>query len=114
MAVKAKRKIKAKEKVEILDDISGFERTSQYTSSMERHQDFKNLFFSTTQGEKVFREILGMGYILNDTTKFNKYGVDTSATLISTGERKLALAIHGVATVEPPPLPPNKQITRRK
>ena len=113
MVVKAKRKIKAKKKVEIVDDLDVFERISQYESNIERYQDFKNLFFSTVQGEKVFREILGMGYVLNDTTKFNKYGVDINATLISTGERKLALAIHKIATVEPPPPPPTKQTTRR-
>lgn len=108
-----KRKTKAKQKVEI-NDLDMFERSSQYTSVEERHQDFKILFTSTPMGEKVFREILGMGYILNDTTKFNKYGVDTNATLISTGERKLALAIHKTTTVEPPPPPPDKQITRRE
>jgi hypothetical protein len=69
--------------------------------------------FETEQGKKVLREILGMGYILNDNIKINKYGVDTSATLISTGERKLALAIHRITTVEPLTSPPRKQITRR-
>ena len=108
-----KRKTKAKQKVEI-NDLDMFEGASQYTSVEERHQDFKMLFTSTPTGEKVFREILGMGYILNDTTKFNKYGVDTNATLISTGERKLALTIHKIVTVEPPPPPPDKQITRRR
>jgi hypothetical protein len=108
-----KRKTKAKKKVEINDDLDIFERESQYASNVERYQDFKNLFFSTPQGEKVLREILGMGYILNDTIKYNKYGVDQNATLISTGERKLALAIHKLATVEPPPPPPTKQTTRR-
>jgi len=108
-----KRKTKAKQKVE-LNDLDMFEGASQYTSAEERHQDFKMLFTSTPTGEKVFREILGMGYILNDTTKFNKYGVDTNATLISTGERKLALTIHKIVTVEPPPPPPDKQITRRR
>ena len=108
-----KRKTKAKQKVEI-NDLDMFEGASQYTSAEERHQDFKMLFTSTPTGEKVFREILGMGYILNDTTKFNKYGVDTNATLISTGERKLALTIHKIVTVEPPPPPPDKQITRRR
>ena len=108
----ATRKTKAK-KVEINDDLDMFERVSQYETNLERYQDFKEVFFSTPQGEKVLREILGMGYILNDTTKFNKYGVDQAATLISTGERKLALAIHKIATVEPPPPPPAKQTTRR-
>ena len=108
-----KRKTKAKQKVEI-NDLDMFEGASQYTSVEERHQDFKMLFTSTPTGEKLFREILGMGYILNDTTKFNKYGVDTNATLISTGERKLALTIHKIVTVEPPPPPPDKQITRRR
>jgi hypothetical protein len=100
--------------IEITDDLMLFERVSKYTSQIERYQDFREVFLSTPQGERVLREILGMGYVLNDTTKFNKYGVDESATLISTGERKLALAIHKIATVEPPPPPPIKQNTRRK
>ena len=100
--------------IEITDDLMLFERVSKYTSQIERYQDFREVFLSTPQGERVLREILGMGYVLNDTTKFNKSGVDESATLISTGERKLALAIHKIATVEPPPPPPIKQNTRRK
>ena len=109
MATKGKTKA-----IEITDDLILFERVSKYTSQIERYQDFREVFLSTPQGERVLREILGMGYVLNDTTKFNKYGVDASATLISTGERKLALAIHKIATVEPPPPPPTKQNTRRK
>lgn len=71
--------------IEITDDLMLFERVSKYTSQIERYQDFREVFLSTPQGERVLREILGMGYVLNDTTKFNKYGVDESATLISTG-----------------------------
>jgi hypothetical protein len=111
MAVKAKRVKKVK--IEIPDEMDLLTRVSQYDSDMARFKDFQALFFGTETGKKVIREILGMGYMLNDNVKYNKYGVDTNATLISTGERKLALAIHRIATVEPKVSPPRKQVTRR-
>lgn len=105
------RKIKAK--LVIPDDYDLFARASQYDNNVERYKDFSQLFFGSAQGIKVFKEILGMGYMLNDPIKYNKYGVDQHATLISTGERKLALAIHKTATTEPPPPPPTITKSRR-
>jgi len=107
-----KRKNKAK--MVIPDDFELLERQSQYPDNISRYKDFSQLFFSTEQGIRVFKEILGMGYMLNDPVKYNKYGVDENATLISTGERKLALMIHKTATVEPPPPPPSTTKSRRK
>ena len=104
------RKIKAK--LVIPDDYDLFARASQYDNNVERYKDFSQLFFGSAQGIKVFKEILGMGYMLNDPIKYNKFGVDQHATLIST-ERKLALAIHKTATVEPPPPPPTTTKSRR-
>ena len=90
-----------------------FKRVTQYSSDVERYQDFRELFLGSEIGRRVFNEILGMGYMANDTTKFNTHGVDPNATLISTGERKLALMIHKLAMVEPPAPPPSTQKTRR-
>ena len=90
-----------------------FKRVTQYSSDLERYQDFRELFLGSEIGRRVFNEILGMGYMANDTTKFNTHGVDPNATLISTGERKLALMIHKLVTVEPPAPPPPTQKTRR-
>ena len=114
MATKAKRKTPVrKPKIVIPDDVDLFTRTSQYTDAMDRHRDFKMLFFGSELGLKVFREILGMGYILNDTTKINQHGVDVNATLIATGERRMAMAMHRTATVQPVLNPPTQQ-TRRQ
>lgn len=96
-----------------MDELDLLTRTSSYEDAITRHQDFKEVFLGSPQGIRVFKEILGMGYLLNDNVKFNKYGVDANATFISTGERKLALAIHRTATVVPPPPPPTKQTKRR-
>mgnify|MGYP007032458299 CR=1 FL=1 len=106
-----KRKTEAK--LVIPENYDLLERASQYGDNISRYKDFSNLFFGTPQGLRVFKEILGMGYMLNDPIKYNKYGVDDKATLISTGERKLALAIHKVTTVEPPPPPPPTSKSRR-
>jgi hypothetical protein len=90
-----------------------FKRVTQYSSDLERHQEFRELFLGSEIGRRVFNEILGMGYMANDTTKFNTNGVDPNATLISTGERKLALNIHKLVMVEPSAPPPPTQKTRR-
>ena len=90
-----------------------FKRVTQYNSDLERYQDFRELFLGSEIGKRVFNEILGMGYMANDTTKFNKYGVDQSATLIATGERKLALMVHKMTMVEPSVAPPPTQKSRR-
>lgn len=104
------RKNKATEPDNLFDK---FKRTTQYETDLQRYQDFRGLFLDTEQGQRVFNEILGMGYMAHDPIKYNKAGVDVNATLIATGERKMALAIHRMATVEPPKPPPIKQITRR-
>lgn len=88
--------------------------SSQYGTDMERYKDFREVFFGSEQGQRVFKEILGMGYMLNTTVKYNKYGVDTNATLITTGERKLALLIHKTATHEPAMAPPKRQTKKRR
>tara|TARA_R110002096_G_scaffold26787_1_gene82505 strand:- start:127 stop:453 length:327 start_codon:yes stop_codon:yes gene_type:complete len=90
-----------------------FKRRTQYNSDLERYQDFRELFLGSEIGKRVFNEILGMGYMANDTTKFNTHGVDPNATLISTGERKLALSIHKLVMVAPSAPPPPTQKTRR-
>jgi len=90
-----------------------FVRTTQYQNDVDRYKDFVAVFIETEQGRRVFNEILGMGYMAHDPIKYNKNGVDVNATLIATGERKMALAIHRIATVEPPPPPPKTQKTRR-
>tara|TARA_R110000744_G_scaffold70257_1_gene142168 strand:+ start:597 stop:923 length:327 start_codon:yes stop_codon:yes gene_type:complete len=90
-----------------------FKRRTQYNSDLERYQDFRELFLGSEIGKRVFNEILGMGYMANDTTKFNTNGVDPNATLISTGERKLALSIHKLVMVAPSAPPPPTQKTRR-
>ena len=90
-----------------------FKRVTQYNSDLERYQDFRELFLGSEIGRRVFNEILGMGYMANDTTKFNTNGVDPNATLISTGERKLALSIHKLVMVAPSAPPPPTQKTRR-
>ena len=90
-----------------------FKRVTQYSSDVERYQDFRELFLGSEIGRRVFNEILGMGYMANDTTKFNTNGVDPNATLISTGERKLALSIHKLVMVAPSAPPPPTQKTRR-
>jgi hypothetical protein len=90
-----------------------FMRTTQYATDLDRYSDFKSLFLATEQGRRVFNEILGMGYMAHDPIKYNKAGVDVNATLIATGERKMALAIHRLTMIEPPPPPPKTQKTRR-
>ena len=90
-----------------------FMRTTQYANDLDRYSDFKSLFLATEQGRRVFNEILGMGYMAHDPIKYNKAGVDVNATLIATGERKMALAIHRLTMIEPPPPPPKTQKTRR-
>ena len=90
-----------------------FKRVTQYSSDVERYQDFRELFLGSEMGRRVFNEILGMGYMANDTTKFNTNGVDPNATLISTGERKLALTIHKLVMAEPSTPPPPTQKSRR-
>ena len=89
-----------------------FMRTTQYATDLDRYSDFKSLFLATEQGRRVFNEILGMGYMAHDPIKYNKAGVDVNATLIATGERKMALAIHRLTMIEPPPPPPKTQKTR--
>ena len=105
-----KKVTKATDPEELFDQ---FKKITQYQSDLERYKDFRELFLGSDLGKRVFNEILGMGYMANDTTKFNKYGVDPNATLISTGERKLALMIHKLVMVEPPAPPPPTQKTRR-
>ena len=90
-----------------------FMRTTQYATELDRYSDFRSLFLDTEQGRRVFNEILGMGYMPHDPIKYNKAGVDVNATLIATGERKMALAIHRLTMIEPPPPPPKTQKTRR-
>ena len=90
-----------------------FMRTTQYATDLDRYSDFKSLFLATEQGRRVFNEILGMGYMAHDPIKYNKAGVDVNATLIATGERKMALAIHRLTMIEPPPPPPKTQKPRR-
>ena len=104
---------KVKKATDIEELFDQFKRVTQYSSDLERHQEFRELFLGSEIGRRVFNEILGMGYMANDTTKFNTNGVDPNATLISTGERKLALSIHKLVMVEPPAPPPPTQKTRR-
>ena len=104
---------KVKKATDIEELFDQFKRVTQYNSDVERYQDFRELFLGSEIGRRVFNEILGMGYMANDTTKFNTNGVDPNATLISTGERKLALSIHKLVMVEPPAPPPPTQKTRR-
>ena len=90
-----------------------FIRTTQYATDLDRYKDFRTVFLDTEPGRRVFNEILGMGYMAHDPIKYNKAGVDVNATLIATGERKMALAIHRLTMVEPPPPPRKTQNTRR-
>ena len=90
-----------------------FMRTTQYATDLDRYKDFRTVFLDTEPGRRVFNEILGMGYMAHAPIKYNKAGVDVNATLIATGERKMALAIHRLTMVEPPPPPPKTQKTRR-
>ena len=101
---------KATDPEELFDQ---FKKITQYQSDIERYQDFRELFLGSELGRRVFNEILGMGYMAHDSTKYNKYGVDQTATLIATGERKLALMIHKVTMLEPPTALPPTQKTRR-
>ena len=88
-----------------------FIRTTQYATDLDRYKDFRTVFLDTEPGRRVFNEILGMGYMAHDPIKYNKAGVDVNATLIATGERKMALAIHRLTMVEPHPphLKPKKR-----
>ena len=95
-------------------DILEIPKTSQFESDMARYKAFREVFLGTELGTKVFKEILGMGYMMNNTEKYSTGGVDVHATLITTGERKFALKIHSTTMKEPQVQPPKMQTRKRR
>lgn len=79
---------------------------SEYTDTMDRYREFRQLFMGTEAGQRVFNEIMIQGRMLtNNAAKGDPY-----ETYLREGKRDLAITIAKL-TLEEPTANPTHQVS---